>query len=253
MLRNLQTSFMKGVYNKSYTDNACAFIKETNNQTPEQILSIYRGSIYGGLKKALAETYSVTKNLVGSDFFNEMIGQYITQYPCQVQDLNDYGEALADFIADLKQARSVPYLADIARLEWFYNIALNSAVQKNNLIELKNLTVEQQVQINFQLVNAATLMSSVYPIDVIWGMQQDNTGSELNIDENKAFIILWKNKGDVEINRLTEEQFYFLELINKGLSFIDICTEVSECYPDTDVNILLCESIEKGWVRSFFF
>ncbi len=253
MLRELQTCFMKGIYNKHDTDNACGFINDTNSQTAEQILSIYRGSVYGGLKKALAETYPTTKNLVGDDFFNAMLGQYITRYPCQVQDLNDYGEELADFIADLKQARSVPYLADIARLEWFYNITLNSAVQENNLANLNRLSTEQQVQINFQLSNGAALISSVYPIDAIWNMQQDNDdiNSELETNESNVFLIIWKNNSDVEINRLTEEQFYFLELINNELSFSDVCNALSECYPNMDINILLGDSINNGWVRSY--
>lgn len=251
MLHDLQTSFMKGIYNKRYTDSACSFIKKTNNQTPQQIFSIYRDSIYGGLKKALAETYPVTKDLVGEDFFNVMLNQYITEHPCQVQDLNGYGEELADFIAGLKQARTVPYLADIARLEWFYNIALNSAVQENNLADLNRLSTEQQVQINLQLANGMALIESFYPIDEIWNMQQDNTDSELNINKNRIFLIIWKNNIDVEINRLEEEQFYFLELINNGLSFSDVCSVVSERYPNTDVSIFLSESIKKGWVRSY--
>ena len=249
MLYKLQMDFMKGIYNREDAAKACSLIQQKKELSAEQIFSIYRGSIYAGLKKALAETYPVTNDLVGEDFFNAMLGQYITEYPCRVQDLNDYGEELAGFVQGLPQARSVPYLADLARLEWFYNIATNVAIQQNNLSELSLLTEEQYSQIKLALPNGSCLLSSCYPVDDIWNLQQDD--NEIHIKEENVFLLIWKNDFLVRVERLTEENFYFLKCISEKMIFSDVCTAVLENNANANISSLLSEAVKKGWLQSY--
>lgn len=251
MLHELQTSFLKGIYNKSLEDIAYPFIKETSGKSAEQQISIYRGSIFGGLKKALAETYPVTKELVGDDFYNMMLGEYIKTYPCQVQDLNDYGEELPDFIRGLKQARSIPYLADIAQLEWFCNSALNTEIQKNNLVDLEFLNTKQITELKLNLPNGSALLQSNYPVDEIWEMHQNDIEKELELTEELVNLIVWNSGLAIKVDKLTLEQFCFLDNINKGLTFVDVCSEVISSYPHSDINLLFSNALQYGWLQSF--
>lgn len=251
MLHELQTSFLKGIYDASVENNAYPYLQETTERTAEQQLSIYRGSIFGGLKKALAETYPVTKELVGDDFFNMMLGQYIKTYPCSVQDLNDYGEELPDFIRELKQARSIPYLADIAQLEWFCNSVLNTEIQRNNLVELEFLNTKQKTQLRLNLPNGSTLFQSNYPVDEIWGMHQNDIEKELELTEELVNLIVWQSEFGIRIDKLTLEQFYFLEKLNQGLTFVDVCADVINRYPKSDINFLFVNALQYGWLQSY--
>ncbi|MBN4080174.1 putative DNA-binding domain-containing protein [Beggiatoa alba] len=251
MLHKLQTCFLKGIYDKNAAEDVYFFIQETADRTAAQQLNIYRGSIYGGLKKALAETYPVTKSLVGEAFFNAMLSQYITEYPCRVQDLNDYGETLAKFIQALKQACSLPYLSDMAGFEWFYNIALNAKVQENNLAEIGHLSSEQQVQMKLSLPKGSALLQSKYRLDEIWRMHQNNRFDTIELLEQDVFLIIWKNQLEVEIDRLSREQFYFLEKINSGLTFIDVCDAFSKAYPEADIESQLAEAFKNSWIQSY--
>lgn len=253
MLHELQTSFLKGIYDVSVEIDACLYIHENVGRTAGQQLSIYRGSIFGGLKKALAETYPVTKDLVGEDFFNAMLGQYIKTYPCCVQDLNDYGEKLADFIRGLKQARSIPYLSDIAQLEWYSNSALNTVIQKNNLVDLGFLNAKQKTQLRLNLPNGSALFQSNYPVDEIWGIHQNDVEKELELEltEELLNLIVWKSEPGLRVDKLTLEQFYFLENINKGLTFVDVCAEVINSYPHSDIHVLFANALQQGWLQSY--
>lgn len=251
MLHELQTSFLRGIYNNSLEDIAYPFIKETSGKSAEQQLSIYRGSIFGGLKKALAETYPVTKELVGEDFFNMMLGQYIKTYPCHVQDLNDYGEELAEFIQGLKQVRSVPYLAEVAELEWFYNVCLNSEMENNNLEELSLLNEEQQERIKFNFTNGAGLISARYPVDLIWDSHVNSLEKDIDLKKECVYLIIWKNVNNVEINRLSDKQFYFLKNIKNESSFSNACFEFLNKYPNANVTKMLADVIQQGWLRRF--
>lgn len=251
MLHKLQTSFLKVIYDPAVDSEAFLYIQETTGRSAAQQLEIYRSSIYGGLKKALTETYPVTKSLVGEEFFNAMLGRYIKFYPCQVQDLNDYGKELADFILTLKQTRSVPYLSDVTRLEWFYNIAINSEIQKNNLDELSNLSVEEQLHVRLDLPNGSALLQSYYPVDKIWSMHWEHVDDELVVDGRDLLLIILNKNTGVEINTLTEEQFYFLDQIKNAIPFTEICAAVIRNYPDVDIDSLFTGSIKNGWLQSY--
>lgn len=251
MLHELQTAFLKGIYNLDHANAAFPYIQVTKDKSEDEQLSIYRGSIFGGLKKALAETYPVIKDLVGDDFFNAMLGQYIKTYPCRVNDLNDYGEELPKFIFALKQARSIPYLADIAQLEWFCNIALNTKIQKNNLVDLGFLNAKQKTQLRLNLPNGSALLQSSYPVDKIWEIHQSDIEKELELTEELVNLIVWKSELGLKVDKLTLEQFCFLDNINNGLTFVDVCSEVINSYPQSDINVLFSNALQYGWLQSF--
>ena len=251
MLHELQTNFLKGIYDSSVENEAYPYLLETVEKTAEQQLSIYRGSIFGGLKKALAETYPVTKELVGEDFFNMMLAQYIKSYPCQVQDLNDYGEELPKLIKNLKQARSLPYLSDVTQLEWFCNIALNTKVQKNNLSDLSFLNTREKSQLKLKLPNGCVLLQSNYPIDKIWNYHQNDSEDELEIIEELINLVVWKNEHGLRIGKLSIEEFYFLERINSDITFVEVCRDLENSYPYADINLIFDNALQHGWLQSY--
>lgn len=251
MLHELQTRFLRSIYDTNDADTALPFIKEVDNRTLAEQLAVYRGSIFGGLKKALAETYPVTRQLVGDDFFERMLGDYISTYPCRVQDLNDYGVELPGFIAGLPQARSVPYLPDVAQLERLYNIALNAKPQPNNLKNLSTLTTAQQIQLKFHLTEGSGFLTSKYPVDIIWDVHSNSKDVEVSLDGDSVFLIILKTTQGNCINRLSPQQFYFLQCMQEKNSFVDVCELSLSAWPDSDINVLLAEAIQHGWVRSF--
>lgn len=81
-------------------------------------LDIYRNSVTLNWRNALADTYAVTYALVGQAFFNRLADGYATAHPSVSGDLNDFGEHFAAHVARDTHARELPYLTDIARLEW---------------------------------------------------------------------------------------------------------------------------------------
>jgi len=251
MLHDLQTCFMSGIYNKKNAGSAYDFIQPTDTQTAEQILSIYRGSIYGGLKKALAETYPVVKELVGEEFFNAMLSEYINAHPCQVQDLNNYGFELSNFIKNFKPAESVEYLADIASLEWHINVASNTELQINNLADLVNLTEDVQLKLIMCLPKGSALIYSDYSIDEIWNTHQQDDKAMFEIENNGFHYFVFNCDNNIKIDRLSLEQFYFLSQINKDQFFANVCEKTSEKHPNIDINNLFSDAIKNSWLVSF--
>ncbi len=86
-------------------------------------LEIYSNNVLGSLNETLASTFEATQALVGEEFFNAMAARYIQETPPNSGCLYDYGAGFSQFIAGFEHAQSLPYLADVAALEWVWQAA----------------------------------------------------------------------------------------------------------------------------------
>src|SRR5262245_28084906 len=80
--------------------------------------AIYRANQRANYRNALAATYPVVKRLTGATFFDAAIDAFVAAHPPVSGDLNDYGERLGGFLGRYAPAVDLPYLPDVARLEW---------------------------------------------------------------------------------------------------------------------------------------
>lgn len=88
--------------------------------------AVYRNNVVVSLIDALADTYPVVAQLVGETFFRAMAREYVCAHPPSTPVLAHYGGDFAAFIEGFPPAAPVPYLADVARVEWAYLQALHA-------------------------------------------------------------------------------------------------------------------------------
>lgn len=88
-----------------------------NHSDPARRFAVYRNNVIVSLIDALADAFPVVQQLVGEEFFRAMAGVFVRQAPPQSARLVEYGDGLPAFIAQFEPASTVPYLADVARLE----------------------------------------------------------------------------------------------------------------------------------------
>src|SRR5574338_1556162 len=88
--------------------------------------AIYRHHVVATLTAALRATFPVVCRLVDERFFAYAADRYIQTDPPSGPCLFEYGAGFADFLAEFRACRSLPYLADVARLEWAMQRALHA-------------------------------------------------------------------------------------------------------------------------------
>ncbi|QJD98869.1 DUF692 family protein [Massilia forsythiae] len=81
-------------------------------------LGIYRGNLNANWRRALSCAYPVLRQLVGDAFFDALAPLAGRAQPSLDPDLNRFGAGLGDFLDTFAPAASLPYLPDMARLEW---------------------------------------------------------------------------------------------------------------------------------------
>ncbi|NMG73238.1 DNA-binding domain-containing protein [Aromatoleum diolicum] len=79
--------------------------------------AVYRNNVVVSLVDALADTFPVTRELVGDEFFRAMAQVFVRTYPPRSRVLAGFGRDFPDFVETFPPAAPLPYLADVARLE----------------------------------------------------------------------------------------------------------------------------------------
>lgn len=98
-----------------------------NGSNPAHRFAVYRNNVTSALSDVLADSFPVTQQLVGEEFFRAMARVFLRRSPPRSPILTAYGEGFPAFVADFAPARAVPFLADVARLEWLRLRALHAA------------------------------------------------------------------------------------------------------------------------------
>ncbi|WAC73500.1 DNA-binding domain-containing protein [Roseateles sp. SL47] len=104
-----------------------ASLHTSNGSAVSTRLAVYRNNVMASLINGLAETFPVVQALVGEAFFRTLAARFVRAAPPRSPVLCEYGAGFADFVASFEPAASVPYLRDVARLEWLRVRAYHAA------------------------------------------------------------------------------------------------------------------------------
>jgi hypothetical protein len=88
-----------------------------NGKAAQQRYNIYRNNVTVSLIDALAAAFPATLRITGEHFFRAMARFHIRATPPTSPLLCEYGNDFPAFIEHYEYARSMPWLADVARLE----------------------------------------------------------------------------------------------------------------------------------------
>jgi len=253
-LHDLQCLFRDAVFEDDPDGNALRAVSEHVNPTPglsaaDHVL-IYRRAILGTLVRGLGYIFPVCKQLLGEQFFDAMARVYARMSPSRSPDLANYGEDFADFIAGFEPAESLPYLPDLARLEWLWHRVFHApdeaGMDTSALGEVPEATVERIV---FRLPASAALLPSDFPIHRIWQVNQEDWDGDqhVQLDDGGVRVIVWRQGYDMRIDELNADQWWLLNAIARGAPF----GELSDSGQAADFDTLLPDCVQRGWIAGF--
>ena len=157
-------------------------------------IGIYRNAIFANYRHALGASFPVVLRLVGEPFFNAAVDAFVHAHPSVSGDLNVYGDAFGDFLAGYPHAAGLPYLADVARLEWAVDEAQRAGdsvpAPERVLAALAAAAPERLPALRLRLDPSCRLVASAFPILHIWQANQSECASDdrVGFDEGDDFV-----------------------------------------------------------------
>lgn len=178
-------------------------------------LSVYRNNFYANLTGALRSTYPVVEKLVGIDFFEHVARQYILRFPSITGNLHDYGENFNEFLAAYPAAASLPYLGDVARLEWSWHEVFHAPACRPafNLAALDAIPEERHGELRFEFNRAVRVIASLYPVLRIWEVNQDDYHGDghVHLDDGACRLLVIQRDRNVEFHELGTGEHAWLQ------------------------------------------
>jgi len=166
----------------------------------ERHLQIYRNNVFAGLTDGLVAVFPVAEKLVGEGFFRFAADAYIRRNPPLSGNLHDFGGSFPEFLARFEPAENLPYLPDVARLEWLWHEAFHAAEAPPLRIEdLAQVAPDDYERLRFALHPSARLLDSPWPILRIWQANQDGHASEAHVDLAEGGVRLLIHRRDLEV------------------------------------------------------
>ena len=185
-------------------------------------LGIYRNTCASVLATALRLAFPAVQHLVGPEFFEGAAGLFVAQTPPRSAWLDEYGAEFPDFLHRLPQAASVPYLADVACLEWHVNLVLHAPdAPPLDIARLTALDEAGQAELRFQSHPAVRLLRCEFPADVIWRavLERDDRAMEaVNLADGPVWLLVHRTRSGIDVVRLGECEWRFTAALFSGKS-----------------------------------
>ncbi len=155
------------------------FARISARDVPSGRMEVYRTNYYEGLTAVLKGVYPTVEALVGEQFFYHMVQIFIEKHVPHSVNMDAYGEELAAFIDGFEHAGTVPYLADVARLDWLFHCAeLAPYAPVADSAQFSDIPPQQYEHVRLKIHPSVMLFESRFPVASIYRMAQGEQGEE---------------------------------------------------------------------------
>ena len=205
-----------------------------------QAFAVYRNTSACGAVEALRAAYPTVDMLVGEEMFTQVALDYRREHPPTGPVLSDYGPNFAAFLARQPWICELPYLADVARLDWLW---LGAFLAQDAAAMPRSFTGETRIALH-PATRFAWLST---PAMTIWLAHRDPCGlTELDpawVEEGALFT---RPGLDVRAELIDPAFHHLLIVFVTPASVGDAVSTVTAAFPQADVPELVQRGVTSG-------
>jgi hypothetical protein len=215
-------------------------------------IAAYRANIRGAHLQALDSAFPVTREVLGPKYWGQLLESDVKASASASSDLNAYGGFVPALLATAQQhrpeLRELPYLEELATLEWAVHRARFAADDPDfDWPAFAALSDEDQAQLQFLLSNALQVLRLQYPVDDIWRAHNGHDGAPNAQADTIACCVHRAGRFDVEVSRMQEQDYALFETLPDS--------RLGELSGTGNVNDELVQRIfgwiRRGWITGF--
>ncbi len=233
-LQNVQKEFRQTIETQNnHIESKIIPLAKLNGK---ECLDIYRKNYQANLYQVLEDTFPACQKNLGREVFISLAHSYIKNYTHRSYQLSDYGSFFSQHIQSMNTQEAIPFLSDLACLEWELKILLLSPLDESTSIKVfTSILKKQGNQTTLQRVSHIRIIKSLHPIDYLWqcslhDSQVDSNSGSLDLqpsDGEKSFLLI-KNIHSVSIIPISDG-------ISTLLTEVQTPRRVSELEPHLDI------------------
>jgi hypothetical protein len=217
-LHDLQNGVRLSVLGPSRPEIIAAILGEEGEA--EARLGIHRHHILLSLTEALKANFPVVCRVVDPRFFAYAADAFIRMHPPSAPCLAEYGAEFPDFIRAFEPARALPYLGDLARLEWAIMESRNAPEAAPITAEsLRHVPVVDYPNLTLQLDPSLRLLRTLWAVERIWAAHQgEEPQAAIELGSEGSRLIVRRRGAENEVESVEPATFAFMAALRHGRS-----------------------------------
>jgi len=205
-----------------------------------QAFAVYRNTSARGAVEALRAAYSTVDMLVGEEMFTQVALDYRREHRPASPVLSEYGSDFAAFLARQPWTCELPYLADVARLDWLW---LESFLAQDAAALPRSFAGETKLTLH----PAARFAWLATPAMTIWQAHRDPWElAELDPDWIEEGALFTRPGLSVRAELIDAPFHHLLIACAAPASVADVVATVAAAFPQAHVPELLQRGVASG-------
>ncbi|RMD01137.1 DUF2063 domain-containing protein [Aquitalea palustris] len=215
-------------------------------------LAVYRNNYRVGLIETLKMIYPVTGQIVGEEFMTGLAREYSKQHASYSGNLHRYGGSFGDFLQDFPPAKTLPYLADVARLEWAVHRSYYAIDQAPLAASaLTEIQPEQFGQLRFAFCDSSRALSSPWPVVSIWQGHQPGQTLNVKLEAGGEQALVSRHAGKVRVQAETAGMAALLLALQDGQPLGEAAEQALSAQDDFDLQAGLARLFADGLLSHY--
>jgi hypothetical protein len=187
-------------------------------RTALQRLQLHRHHVMRSVGAALAATFPTVAAVVGQEFFALLARDFMAGTALEDPVLSRYGEHFPQFLTAKQDMHGLPYLADVARLDWALNVAFHAGLEPRlSAADLAGWPQESLLSLSARLPTGSSLIESAYPLDLIWQASQPGASvGKVDLAAGRVCLAIFRRPDDAAFVVLTPGEAAFIKCLCRG-------------------------------------
>ena len=192
-------------------------------------LAVYAGGYVARIRQALAEAYEAVRHVVGARAFTELARGYAGRHPSQHYNLSLAGRHLPAFLAEWPLTLTLPFLPDLARLEWAVRQAFHAfEAPPLDPRRFARLPLEDWGRARVVFQPSVGLIASAWPILDIWAARtRQRSAIDIELVNRPQRILVFRQQLEVRCELLDERRYALLAGLLAGRPLGTACGELA--------------------------
>jgi hypothetical protein len=249
-LREVQNLFKEALLGEP--TSVLADLVEGDGLDPRARLAVYRHHVFTTLTATLEAAFPVVCRLVDRRFFAYVADAFIRQHPPAGPCLDEYGAAFPEFLDAFEACQRLPYLPDVARLEW----AIHRAAQAPDVAPLDpaplgTVAPADMARLQFIPRTGLAYLVSPWPVDRIWRAHQEESEPMPDLGAGSTCLEISPSGEGALLRSLDPATLAFREALARGMTLGEAADEAARQDSEVDLSGLIRGSLDDNVFSNF--
>lgn len=234
----------------------------THGVSTATAIEVSRNNFCGTLVNALRTSFPAVGSLVGEKFFDGAATSFARDMPPRSPWLDSYGASFPAYLDTLATLAALPYIAEVAKLEWLINLALHAPDAHGGQIgtrDIETLTAldnDAAGSVRLHPAPSFGLLRTVHPADAIWSavlaLDADDGDARLaaiDLQSGPVWLCVSRQADGVDVRRMPERAWRFAAALRGGATLATAASDADSV--DGDIGALLAAHLQQQHFTSF--